>query len=196
VKVITHLAQVDGDRCTGDKLCEGMCLTGAIKVVAKKATVDERLCVACRKCMDVCREAAVSIAPRTRALTLGTDFSGLDPAAIDDLCDRAHLDPEEFICRCSFTSVKEAAAAVLKGARSPDDVTLMTGARSRCGMYCISPILRLLNAHNADLTPLEGRGWYNVKVNMWDIPSEVARKYPEYYLEEDREREKTMSSAL
>lgn len=43
MKVVKHLARVETAKCVGDKLCETVCVSGAIKVAEKKAVVEEEL---------------------------------------------------------------------------------------------------------------------------------------------------------
>jgi Fe-S-cluster-containing hydrogenase component 2 len=186
MKIVRFLSQVDEDKCTGDKRCEHVCPTLAIRVIDQKAEVDEKSCVACSKCVDACREHAISMVPRVRPLTIGLNPEEVDQQELWELCFKALLHPEQPICVCSGTLAKEAAAAVLKGAKSPEEVTLMTGARSGCGMYCMSPVLKLLKAHGVEIAPPEGYQWYDVTIGLWDIPEEVARKYPAYRIEEDK----------
>jgi len=53
------MAHADQSKCVGDRICENVCPTGAIRVIEKKAVVDSRKCAACLKCMDICPEGAV-----------------------------------------------------------------------------------------------------------------------------------------
>lgn len=184
---IQSAVQVDKAVCKGDKICENICPTGAIKVVQKKAEVNEEKCVACFKCFDACPENAVRFVPRTHPLILGIDPSEINQEKLRELCARAHIDPEQPICLCNGILAKEVAAAVLKGAKSPEEIILMTGVRSRCGIWCTTPVLRLLKAHGVEIIPPEGHRWYNIEPALWDIPEEVAQKYPEYFLEKDAE---------
>jgi bacterioferritin-associated ferredoxin len=96
------------------------------------------------------------------------------------------LDPEEAICLCTSTRAAEVAAAILKGAKSPEEVTLATGIRTSCGMWCMAPILRLLKAHGLPVTPPKGFKWYDAQPALWNVPKEVELKYPQYRLEEDK----------
>jgi len=187
MKVVNFVAQVDKAKCVGDKLCETVCPTGAIKVEGKKAAVDEKKCVACCNCLDICQEEAVTMASRSEPVFFGLDPEQVDQTELIRLCARAHLNPKQLICLCTATRVSEVAAAVLKGAGSPEEITLMTGACSGCTVYCMGPMLRLLKANGVE-TPLpEGRRWYNITPTLWDVPAEIVRKYPGYYLEEDKE---------
>jgi NAD-dependent dihydropyrimidine dehydrogenase PreA subunit/bacterioferritin-associated ferredoxin len=179
-------AQVDEERCVGDKLCEFVCPSGAIAVSKKKAHVDNAHCVACSRCVDVCNEQAVHLAPLPEPRVLGVNAAEVDQAQLHDLCQRANLEPDEPICLCTFTTAREAAAAILKGAASPEEITRMTGARSACAMWCMAPMLRLLNASGLDMKPPKHK-WYNVEAALWNVPDEVCEKYPEYRLKEDQE---------
>jgi Fe-S-cluster-containing hydrogenase component 2 len=185
MKKVYEIAWIDESRCIGDRVCQDVCPTGAIRMVGKKARVEEARCVACFKCQDVCGEGAVRFAPLAVSRTLRVDPADVDPAALADLCRRANLDPEEPICLCTLTQAKEVAAAILKGASSPEEVTLMTGIRTSCAMWCMAPVLRLLQARGLDMAPPSGHRWYDVETGIWRIPDEVARKYPEYRLTED-----------
>lgn len=172
--------------CIGDKICENICVSKAVKVTDKKAGVDENKCVLCMKCLDACPNAAISIVSRAEPLLLAINTAEVDQDKLKEICALAHLDPEEKICVCTSTTAKEAAAAILKGAKSPEEVTLMTGARSACSLWCITPILRLLKAYNIELPPSDGYRWYNVSPALWNVSEDVARKYSEYRIEEDK----------
>jgi len=186
MKKVYIMSQVDEDKCIGDKICENVCPTGAIKVVKRKARVDESRCAACLKCLDMCNEGALRMVPRKQPLTMGVDPLDVDQDELQALCRRARFDPEDAICLCTLTTAKEVAAAILKGAKTPEEVTLMTGIRTSCGMWCMAPILRLLKARGLDIVPPKGYRWYDVDANLWDISEAVSKKYPEYCFEEDK----------
>ncbi len=186
MRQVMFLAEVSQALCVGCKRCEDLCPTAAIQVVEKKAVVDREKCVACNKCWDICPENAVFMVPRTRPLVLEMDLTGVDPQAIAEMCKQAYLVPDQPICPCGATSAKEVAAALLKGAKSMAEITLMTGARSGCGLYCLHPIMRLLKAHDPELVPEEGRRL----PHLWNVPQEIIEKYPGYYIHEDREHAK------
>jgi ferredoxin len=187
MKVVKFLAQVDETKCIGDKLCETVCPAGAIKVAGKKAAVDEKRCVACSNCSDICREEAVTLASRFEPVLLGLNPEQVDQNELTQLCARAHLHPRQLICLCTATLVSEVAAAVLKGAGSPEEITLMTGVCSGCTVYCMEPMLRLLKANGVEPPLPKGRRLYNITPTLWDVPPEVVRKYPGYYLTEDKD---------
>jgi len=186
MKVVKFLAVVDETRCIGDKLCENVCPTAAIEVVKKKARVDEERCVACFRCWDACQQDAVTMVARPEPIILGVDPGEVDQTSLRELCMKAHLHPQQFLCLCTGTRVNEVAAAVLKGAKSPEEISLMTGARSGCTIYCMEPMLRLLKAHGVKTAPPKDHRWYDFAPTLWDVPEELAQKYPDYYFEEDK----------
>ncbi len=179
-------AEVDQELCKGDKICENICVAKAVKVVEKKAVVDSDKCVSCIKCQDACSMSAIKMIPRKEPRLLAVNADEVSQTALAALCDKAHLDPEDMICVCTFTQAKEAATAVLKGAKTPEEVTAMTGIRSACGMWCMAPILRLLQAHGLELPASDGYRWYNIAPEIWTVPGNVDQMYPEYRLAEDR----------
>jgi Fe-S-cluster-containing hydrogenase component 2 len=187
MKVVRFLACVDEAKCIGDKLCENICPTGAIKIIQKKAKIDEERCVACRRCWDACQQDAIGLVVRSVPVILGIDLSDVEQARIKELCIKAHLHPKQLICLCTGTRVNEAAAAVLKGAKSPEEISLMTGARSGCTLYCLAPMLRLLKAHGIKISPPRGHRWYDITPTLWDVPREVEQRYPGYYFKQDIE---------
>ena len=167
-------------------MCEGVCPTGAIRILEKKTEIDEKKCIACCLCWDACPERAIEIVPRLEPILFGLDPAEVDQTKLKELCIKANLHPQQYLCLCSEIRVDEVAAAVLKGAKSPEEISLMTGARSGCGLYCMEPMLRLLKAYGVEVTSPKGHRWYNITPSIWDIPKELAKKYPEYYLEEDK----------
>jgi len=180
------VAQIDENLCIGDKICENICVSKAIKVIDKKAVVDENKCVSCARCQDACPRAAIEMVSRAEPLLLAVNAAEVDQNKLKEICDRAHLEMEDIICQCTSTTAKEAAAAILKGAKSPEEVTLMTGIRSACSMWCIAPVFRLFKAYGIELPPSDGYRWYNIAPALWDVSEDVARKYPKYRIEEDK----------
>jgi Fe-S-cluster-containing hydrogenase component 2 len=186
MKVVKFQARVDEAKCIGDKLCQTVCPSGAIRLDGNKSRVDAQRCVACNNCWDICPEEAISLVTRSEPLLLGVNPRESNQDELVKLCIDAHLHPRQFICLCTATRVEEVAAAILKGACSLEDITLMTGACSGCTVYCTEPMLRLLKARGIDPDLQEGRRLYNISPTLWDVPEDVIRKYPGYYLEEDK----------
>ena len=187
MKKVYMSAEVDKSKCIGDRICENICPAGAIGMKDKKAVVDADKCVACLTCIDACEEGAISTVPRKDTKVLHIDPSDVDQAALGALCRKAHLDPEEPICLCTLTKAKEVAAAILKGAKTPQELTRMTGIRSSCSMWCMAPMLRLVKASDADLIPPKGFNWYPAQTGIWDIPDDIVRQYSEYSIADDRQ---------
>ncbi len=186
MRVVNYMAQIDESRCTGCSRCEIVCPSAAIMVIDNIAKVDESRCLACTKCWHLCPAYAVTMVPRPEELFVGVDFEEVDQDAIEKLCKKAHLFPEQFVCACTLTLAREVAAAIIKGAKTPEEITAMTGARSGCAIYCMAPILRMLKAHGVDIKPPSNHRWYDVSLSLWDVPEKIAEKYPEYYLNEDK----------
>jgi Fe-S-cluster-containing hydrogenase component 2 len=178
---IKFLAQVKSEECIGCGVCQCVCPTEAISVVDKKAVVDDKKCLACPNCRDICPEHAIERVVRTVPLRLGIDakeVEQVDPIKLRELCLKANLHPMQWLCLCTATRVKEGAVAVLKGAKTPEEIALMTGARSGCTAYCLLPSLRLLKAHGVEITQPKGYRWYNVTNSLWDVSEEFIKKHP------------------
>jgi NAD-dependent dihydropyrimidine dehydrogenase PreA subunit/bacterioferritin-associated ferredoxin len=186
MKMVKFVSMVDPEKCTGDKRCERVCPSGAIEVEEKLAVVDEGRCVACGKCEDVCREGAVRLVPRALPLFIMCDASEVEEEKIRELCRKAHLYPEQFVCACTGTLAREAAAAILKGAGDPEELSAMTAVRSGCGIYCTGAIMRLFAAAGIDIGTGENNKWYNLPLSVFDVPTETAKKRPMYRIEEDK----------
>jgi ferredoxin len=179
MKVVKFVSVVDEQKCIGDKRCENLCPAGAIKVVQKIAKVNGNRCVACGKCADICDEDAVFLARRDNPMTIRFDVDSVDAGQIQSLCKSASLLPDLLVCACTGTLAGEVAAAVISGARSPEDIVVMTGAGSGCGIYCMGVIFKLFQA--AGIRIPEDSRWNNLPLTAADVPEEVTQKYPEYY---------------
>lgn len=186
---IRFVAKVDEETCVSCPLCENVCPTAAITLPRKraKAQVVEASCVGCPNCSGICPVDAITLVPREQPLRLGVDMTDVDEAQMVELCRKARLHPQQWLCLCTATRVREGAAAVLKGASTLEQVALMTGTRSGCTIYCFQPTLRLLKAHGVAVVPPKGYRWYDTTQTCWDVPEEVMRKYPGHFVEEDRE---------
>jgi Fe-S-cluster-containing hydrogenase component 2 len=186
MRTIKFLAHVDDEKCKGCGTCKIVCPTEAIKVAKKIATVDEEKCLACPNCMDICPEGAIELIRRVVPRTLYVDPSGVDQTELRELCLKAHLHPQQWGCICNGTRVREVAAAVLKGAKTLQEIALMTGIRSGCTAYCVQHMLRLLKAHGVELEEPKTYNWYNSTQTIWGLPEEVQEKYPGLFFEEDK----------
>jgi ferredoxin len=187
MKLVKFVSRVDPSRCTGDKLCERVCPTGAIRVTDKEARVEMERCVACSKCYDRCPSDAITVVSRPEPVVLRTDPANVDPGKILELCLRAKMLPGQLVCMCTGTLAKEIAAAILQGAKSFPELSLKTGARSGCGIYCIGSIQRLFEAAGLKVTSPGDHRMYDMTLSMFDVPAELQEKYPAYYLREDTE---------
>lgn len=190
MKSVTLVAQVDETKCTACRTCERVCPVLAIKVVNRKAVVDSERCRACANCEQRCPTYAVSMVKREKPLQVGVDTSDVDYDEIVKLCTKAKLHPEQHVCYCVGTRAEEVAAAILKGARTPEEVSLATGVRTGCTIECIQPVLRLLEAAGCELNPPKGGWqWYGRTVTAWDLPESVIEKYSSrgFFFDEDKE---------
>ena len=188
MKVVNLVAVVDEEKCKACRTCERVCPVLAIKVENRKAVVDVERCRGCAACEQRCPDYAITMAKREEPVVVAVNVDAVDYNQVIELCRRARLHPEQIICYCTATRAEEVAAAILLGARSPEDVSFMTGARTGCKVECIQPILRLLEA--AGIKPVPPKGgwqWYGRTPTVWDIPEEVKQKYASrgFYFDED-----------
>ena len=98
--------------------------------------------------------------------------------------------PSSMICLCTSTTAGEVAVAILEGVHDPEDLTLATGVRAKCGMWCLTPTVRLLQAAGIEIArPAKDSRIYGdgngAEVAIWNVSDEVAAKYPEYRLREN-----------
>lgn len=186
--------EIDKEECTGCGDCITRCSPGAISIVRvsipeigkmkKKAQVDPDLCTSCGFCLMECLEGAVSAAPRSEPLNFELEPpSELEKTQVEELCKKANLHPEECICNCSFIRADKVALAVVRGAKTTSELILKTGVRaSGCTLHCSGPAQRILRAHGVEIDDE-----YQIKTLLWDIPDEVAHKYAEFRVAEDKE---------
>lgn len=189
MRTVTMHAWVYVDKCKGCKICERVCPVLSIKVQNKKALIDLENCLGCATCEQRCPESAITMLHCEQPHIVQMKPDGLDPAAVVDLCRKARLNPKQVVCFCTGTRAEEIAAAVLAGAKSPEEVSRMTGVRTGCKVECIQPVLRLLHAAGiVPERPDRGYQWYGLTPTAWDISEEVKKKYGMrgFYFEEDR----------
>lgn len=154
----------------------------------KKSTITIDRCLGCGNCEQRCPEHAISMTEREEPMIVGVDVTQFDQAKILDICVKAKFHPEQIICYCTATRAEEVAAAILQGAKTPEELSYLTGVRTGCSVECIQPLLRLLDA--AGIKPQRPKGgwqWYGKTPTVWDIPDEVKEKYGRrgFYFDED-----------
>jgi len=192
--VVDHVVAVDEVKCIGCKACDRVCPTEAIVTIDRLARVDEKLCTGCDKCLIACIDhGAISLRPLASARVLRTDYRTCDMSALKNLCRIAQLDPDDSVCPCTGTKAREIAAAILNGATTVEAVTLQTGVRGACSIWCSSPTVRLLAA--AGFMPdTEEKSWrlypdgLSPSASLSGISDEIATRYPEYRLRENRQQ--------
>ncbi len=187
MKLISVKPVVDTGKCIGCGICTKVCPSLAITVVDRKAAVKLEDCRGCGGCNQRCPVYAIDMVKLEKPYTVQVDISDLPYGKISDLCTKARLNPEQIICYCTATRAEEVAGAIIKGAKSPEDISRMTGIRMGCKVECIQPILRLLQA--AGITPEKPSGWqwYGLTPTVFDIPEEIKQKYNSrgFYFDED-----------
>ena len=188
MKLVNLLAEVDIEKCKGCKTCERVCPVLAIKIENKKAVVDTERCRGCGACEQRCPDYAINMVRRKQPILVKVDANAVNHADVIELCRKAKLNPEQIICYCTATRAEEVAAAILQGAKSPEEISFLTGVRTGCKVECIQPVLRLLEAANIKPEPpKKGWQWYGRTATVWDIPDEVKQKYASrgFYFDED-----------
>lgn len=183
-----ELARSEAERCLGCacRICELVCPTLAIKITGRLHEVDEDVCNGCGNCESRCPVKAINM-EKVPERVVYTDPSTVDREKIEELCRKAKFHPEQILCFCTATRAEEVAAAILKGAKGPVDLTRMTGIRSGCKVECIQPQLRLLEAAGIKVEPAPGWQWYGRTPTIWEIPENVRQKHSKrgFYFEED-----------
>ena len=189
MKLVTLMPVVDSEKCKGCKTCVRVCPVLAMRMEEKLAVVDTDRCRGCADCEQRCPEMAVTMITREPVLAK-VDLDGLDYEKIKELCIKAHFHPEQIVCYCTATRADEVAGAIFLGAKTPDDISYMTGIRTGCKVECIQPILRMLEAAGIDPKPVPGGWqWYGRTITAWEIPEHVKQKYASrgFYFDEDIE---------
>ena len=186
---VNIVAVVDNDKCSACSTCLRLCPVEAITLekTGKKsaALVNEQQCLACTICYTRCPEHAIVMIDREKPLVFGVNADEVSQEKIAEICRSAHMFPEQVICYCRRTQARDVAAAIIMGAKTPEQVSRTTGARTGCGVLCITAVLRLLKAAGISLSKAPGYQWYDSYLSIWDISPEVIKNFPEYYLAED-----------
>ena len=184
--VVKYVADYEVEPCTGCNQCDIVCPSKAITMVAGKPIIDDDLCIGCGRCVDRCPEDIMWMTQRTDQLTVTVRPEEAPQDQVAALLLKAGIDPNVSVCVCTLTPASEIAASIVKGARNLEEVSAATGMRSGCGIYCVAPALRLLEAAGADMSPPKGFRWYPLTLSLWDITDEARARYPDAFIDEDR----------
>jgi bacterioferritin-associated ferredoxin len=107
---------------------------------------------------------------------------------IEALCRKAKFHPKQVVCYCTASRAEELAAAILDGAKTPDQLVLATGVGSGCGIECNQPIQRFLKAAGLKYDrPKDSYQWYGLTPTAWEVSLETKKKHPIFRFDEDRE---------
>ena len=180
-------AEVIPENCTGCKKCVWVCPTEAIVMESNIAVIAEDKCVSCQNCIGICPDEAIFKKERTEPVVLGVDYNSVDQDEIHRLCKEANIHPMQWLCLCTATSAREGAAAIINGAKTPEDMALLTGTRSGCTVYCAMMSMRLLEAAGHEVKKPSKWQLYPTTQTLWDVPQEVIDEYAGYFLEEDKD---------
>jgi len=184
--VVKYVADYEVEPCTGCNQCDIVCPSKAITMVAGKPIIDDDLCIGCGRCVDRCPEDIMWMTQRTDQLTVTVRPEEAAQDKVAALLLKAGIDANVSVCVCTLTPASEIAASIVKGARNLEEVSAATGMRSGCGIYCVAPALRLLQAAGADMSPPKGFRWYPLTLSLWDISDEARARYPDAFIDEDR----------
>jgi ferredoxin len=139
---------------------------------------DPALCRGCTNCSSRCPSHAISLQELETPYVVKIEVENDIKDETREICSRANINPESIVCICTSTRAQEIAAAIVKGARKPEDISRTTGARTGCAVLCIEPIFRLLQAAGLSLgDPLQSDVWYPTVPNIWDLDEDVIEKY-------------------
>jgi len=145
-------------------------------------------CRGCTNCAQRCPSGAIEMKPLDAPFLVGVSRGKLDYREIVSLCKKANLHPQSIVCFCTATRAEEIAAAILQGARTPEEVSLKTGARTGCTVLCFEPIVRLLNAAQCCYSPPKaGDVWYPAVPTIWRPPERTQKQSirKKYYFPKD-----------
>jgi Pyruvate/2-oxoacid:ferredoxin oxidoreductase delta subunit len=192
MRLVNTVPVLDEALCIGCVICTSVCPTLAWHVdrTTKLAVLDEPRCFGCPNCESRCPTYAIKMVPRPQDKLLYVDPKQVDYAQVEALCRKARFHPEQIICFCTSSRAEEAAAAILTGSRTPEEISVRTGIRSGCTVECSQPLLRLLEAAGIPFQrALGGMGWqiYGRVATVWDIPESIKEKYASrgFHFEED-----------
>lgn len=186
-----YVPDIDSTLCEVCRKCERICPAAAIAFVkdSKEMIVDQKRCIDCQRCMDACPYNAITMQPRTEDYALSINVAELDQDEIKAICRKIGLMPGEAVCACTFITAQELAGAILKGAKSPEDICAMTGIRRGCGIYCLVNIFKILDAAGIQPQERAKSNLYHHPLSSLDIPEhqlvKIDAEFPQYHLLED-----------
>ena len=182
---IHYVAELDLEGCTGCNLCDFACPSGAIAISDRKAAIDAARCIGCARCVDRCPEDVMWMARRDVPLKVGVEIDESLRADVCVLLERAQLLPDTPICPCLLLTTTDVAAAVASGANTMEEVGARTGLRAGCGIYCVAPALRILEASGADIRVTRGHRWYDLTLSLFDLRDGPLDGAPGSWIRED-----------
>lgn len=134
-------------------------------------------CRGCVNCEQRCPASAITIEPSEQPILVRVDPNECNQDEILRICTNAKMNPKQVICYCTSTSAGEIAAAILKGAKTPEDISRSTGARTGCTVLCIQSITRLLQAAGRPVVPGETHQHYGETRTVWEVDDATLNKY-------------------
>lgn len=150
------------------------------------AVVDEKLCYDCGMCWEYCDHGAITMEPLPEPRTLSYPLPDTMERAeeIIEICRKTHFMPMQIICKCGPTNAEEIINAILDGAKDMTDLTLKSGARAGCTMYCVAQISRLFEACGRPLQGREDDNYHPLTQTLWDLSDEALDFDPIYRMRE------------
>ena len=124
---------------------------------------------------EYCDQGAITMEPLPEGRTLQYPLPDTMERAEEILaiCRKAHLLPMQIICKCGPTNTEEIVNAILDGARDMTDLTLKSGTRAGCTMYCVGQISRLFEACGRPLESREDDNYHPIPQTLWDFSDEA-----------------------
>src|SRR3972149_6368622 len=134
MRLVNTVPVLDESKCIGCVICTSVCPTLAWSVdrQTKLAVLNEPLCFGCVNCGGRCPTYAIKMVPREQDRLLYVDPRQVEYTEVEALCRKARFHPEQIICFCTSSRAEEAAAAILTGSRTPEEISVRTGIRSGC----------------------------------------------------------------
>lgn len=126
MKLISLKPLIDKDKCIGCGICSKVCPAATISIEDKTACVNEEFCRGCGACEQRCPVYAITMTKLEKPYKVSVNVDDVPYEKIEELCKSAHMHPEQIICFCTTTRAEEVAAAVLKGAKTPEEISRET----------------------------------------------------------------------